>query len=112
MASMPPTPDAPKAAASSTNLAHQFPHYHKDVEHLNSVDVYRVLELFEVTDQAVGHAVKKLLCAGKRGGKGFEQDIREAVASLNRKLQMIAEDANKPIPVTLPRVGDVVPRVR
>ena len=73
-------------------------HYHKDVTHLKSIDVYRTLELFGVTDQALGHAIKKLLCAGKRGagkrgaGKTFEQDVREAVDTLNRRLQMLAED--------------------
>ena len=68
-------------------------HYHKDVSHLKSIDVYRTLELFGVTDQALGHAIKKLLCAGKRGaGKTFEQDVREAVDTLNRRLQMLAED--------------------
>lgn len=69
--------------------------YHKDVRHLRSIDVYRVLDLFGVTDQAVGHAVKKLLCAGQRGAKGREQDLREAHASIGRALQMIAEDCDR-----------------
>jgi hypothetical protein len=68
-------------------------HYHKDVSNLKTIDVYRTLELFGVTDQALGHAIKKLLCAGQRGaGKTFEQDVREAVDTLNRRLQMLAED--------------------
>lgn len=71
-------------------------HYHKDVEHLKTIDVYRTLELFGVTDQALGHAIKKLLCAGQRGaGKTFEQDVREAVDTLNRRLQMLAEDGGQ-----------------
>ncbi len=71
-------------------------HYHKDVSHLKTIDIYRLLELFGVTDQALGHAIKKLLCAGQRGaGKTFEQDVREAVDTLNRRLQMLAEDANR-----------------
>lgn len=71
-------------------------HYHKDVSHLKSIDVYRTLELFGVTDQPLGHAIKKLLCAGQRGaGKTFEQDVREAVDTLNRRLQMLAEDDNR-----------------
>lgn len=71
-------------------------HYHKDVSHLKTIDVYRTLELFGVTDQALGHAIKKLLCAGKRGaGKPFEQDVREAVDTLNRRLQMLAEDDSR-----------------
>lgn len=75
--------------------AEKFSHYKKDVRHLVMIDVYRVLDLFGVTDQAIGHAVKKLLCAGVRGGKDREQDYREAVASINRALQMIAENDNK-----------------
>ncbi len=48
------------------------PHYHKDVSNLKTIDVYRTLELFGVTDQALGHAIKKLLCAGQRGGRYTE----------------------------------------
>lgn len=72
-------------------MEHQ--HYYKDVSHLNTIDVYRVLKLFNVTDPCIQHAVKKLLVAGGRGaGKGVERDLREAVDSINRALQMIAED--------------------
>lgn len=42
-----------------------------------------------------GHAIKKILCAGERGDKSQEQDIKEAIDSFNRRLQMIAEDCNK-----------------
>lgn len=69
--------------------------YKKDVSHLKTIDVYRVLELFNVTDPCLQHAAKKILCAGNRDGKSQEQDIREAIDTLNRKLQMIAEDCNK-----------------
>lgn len=68
-------------------------HYHKDVKHLDSIDVYRVIDLFAVTDGAAQHALKKLLCAGQRGNKTFEQDIREAHDTLARRLQMFEEDA-------------------
>jgi len=69
------------------------PHYFKNVSHLKVIDVYRVLKLFNVTDPCVQHAVKKLLVAGGRGaGKDIERDLREAVDSINRALQMIAED--------------------
>lgn len=78
----------------SDNLAVLYPHYHKDVSHLQTVDVYRVLELFGVTEHTIGHAIKKLLCAGVRGAKDREKDVREAVDTLNRHLQMKAEDCN------------------
>jgi hypothetical protein len=57
------------------------------------VDVYRVLEIFQVTNPAIQHAVKKLLCTGIRGAKGFDQDIREAIETLTRLQEMRAEDA-------------------
>lgn len=67
-------------------------HYFKDVAHLSEIDVYRVLDLFGVTDQAVGHAVKKLLCAGQRGAKDARRDIQEAVDTLARRIEMYEED--------------------
>lgn len=70
-------------------------HYKKDVSHLELLDVYRVLELFEVKSHAVGHAVKKLLCSGNRGAKDEIQDIKEAIDSLNRHLEMLGEDDAK-----------------
>lgn len=68
-------------------------HYHKSVAHLESVDIYRLLELYGVTDPCRQHAIKKLFCAGQRGGKSEAQDIQEAIDTLKRKLQMLAEDA-------------------
>ena len=67
-------------------------HYKKDVSHLNMLDVYRVLQLFNVTDPCEQHAIKKILCAGVRGNKSVEQDIREAIDTLERRLEMINED--------------------
>ena len=42
-------------------------HYRRDVRHLDTIDIYRVLQLFGVTDPCLQHAAKKLLCAGQRG---------------------------------------------
>ena len=68
-------------------------HYFKDVSHLDTIDVYRVLSLFNVTDQALGHAIKKLLVAGGRGaGKDVTRDVQEAVDTLQRFLEMRNED--------------------
>ena len=73
-------------------ISQEYKHYKKDVSNLNSIDVYRVLKLFDVKDPALQHAVKKILCAGDRGTKDKVQDIQEAIASLNRSLEMINED--------------------
>lgn len=71
-------------------------HYFKDVSRLDLIDVYRVLALFQVTDPCIQHAVKKLLVAGGRGaGKDLDKDVREAIDSLNRFLEMKKEDTNE-----------------
>jgi len=76
------------------SVGNKHPHYHKDVRHLETIDVYRVLHLFNVTDPCIQHAVKKLLVAGGRGaGKDINKDIQEAIDSLNRFQEMRQEDA-------------------
>lgn len=71
-----------------------FPHYFKDVSNLATVDVYRVLLLFGVTDPCLQHAIKKLLVAGGRGAKSADKDVGEAIATLQRWVEMREEDAN------------------
>lgn len=70
-------------------------HYFKDVTHLKTIDVYRVLDLFGVLNPCVQHAVKKLLCSGQRGVKDTRQDVQEAITSLVRYLEMQTEDETK-----------------
>jgi hypothetical protein len=65
------------------------------VTHLDGIDVYRVLELFEVTDPCLQHAIKKLLCAGARGNKDEEQDVQEAIDTLERYQDMRVEEEMK-----------------
>ena len=48
------------------------------------IDVYDVLDAFDVTNPAAAHAVKKLLCPGTRGAKDWETDHQEAIDSLER----------------------------
>ena len=68
-------------------------HYFKDVSKLETIDVYRVLDLFDVTNQALGHAIKKLLVAGGRGaGKSIEKDIQEAIDTLLRYQEIQKEN--------------------
>lgn len=54
-----------------------------------TVDVYEVIEAFQVFQPAVAHAVKKLLCAGQRGVKTAVEDVREARAALDRAVEMM-----------------------
>jgi hypothetical protein len=51
-----------------------------------TVDVYRVLDAFQVTDPALQHLVKKALCAGLRGHKDRAQDLRDIVISAEKAL--------------------------
>lgn len=51
------------------------------------MDVYSVLDAFDVTDPGIQHAVKKLLCAGIRGKASRAQDIKEAIDALSRALE-------------------------
>lgn len=69
-------------------------HYHKDVSHLKTIDVYRVIELWEVTSPSIQHALKKLLIPGGRGaGKDMAKDIQEAIDSLVRWQEMQVENS-------------------
>ena len=54
-----------------------------------SVDVYDVLRAFAVTDPAIQHAIKKLLCTGVRGHKDSQQDLEEAIQSIERALDAV-----------------------
>lgn len=69
-------------------------HYFKKCPY-DEVDIYRILELFNITDQKLGHAIKKLLVAGGRGaGKDIGTDIKEAIDTLQRWQEMRHEDEN------------------
>jgi hypothetical protein len=56
------------------------------------IDVYDILYYFKVVNPAVQHAIKKLLCAGGRGHKTEEQDLREAFDSIKRALELFERD--------------------
>jgi hypothetical protein len=71
----------------------EYNHYYKKVpEGVEYIDVYRVLEMFDVSNPSIQHAIKKLLVAGGRGHKDIHKDIKEAIDSLNRWLEMREED--------------------
>lgn len=65
-------------------LVEKYPHYYKDIRHLNTIDIYRFFELFGVTDPCIQHSMKKLAVGGKRGAKDYEKDIKEAMDTLKR----------------------------
>jgi hypothetical protein len=79
-----PLPVSEEVAKSNNNYLRDYPY--------DTIDIYRVLEVYEVTDPAIQHAIKKLLCAGKRGYKEKEKDVEEAIQSLERWQQMRDEE--------------------
>lgn len=58
-----------------------------------SVDVYAVLDAFMVTNPAIAHAVKKLLCAGIRGKADITTDLRESIDCIRRAIEMVTPPA-------------------
>jgi hypothetical protein len=86
------TPAAAQEPAGAPISLRKHPHYFKDVSKLQTVDVYRVLELFGVTSPCLQHSIKKLLCAGLRGAKDQAKDVAEAIDTLQRWQEMRAED--------------------
>jgi hypothetical protein len=52
------------------------------------IDVYAVLDAFDVRCPARQHAIKKLLCAGIRGKNNELDDLREAEDAIKRAIQM------------------------
>jgi len=55
------------------------------------IDVYSVLITFEVTCPARQHAIKKLLCAGKRDKCDELQDLQEAKQAIERAIDLIID---------------------
>lgn len=54
-----------------------------------TVDVYRVLNAFPTGSPEIDHALKKLLAAGKRGAKDELQDLKEAVMSIEARINYL-----------------------
>jgi hypothetical protein len=58
--------------------------YHREILPGIWVDVYDVLDAFDVTDPGYQHAVKKLLAVGKRGHKDENEDRKDILDSITR----------------------------
>lgn len=55
------------------------------------IDVYDVLQAFDVTNPALQHLIKKALCAGLRGHKDRKQDLNEILESAKRAIELEKE---------------------
>jgi len=56
------------------------------------LDPARICKIYGVNSLLVGQAIKKLLVAGGRGNKSYEQDLKDVICAVNRELEMIKED--------------------
>ncbi len=52
------------------------------------IDVYDVLQAFNVINPALQHLIKKALCTGLRGHKNREQDLKEVLESATRAIEL------------------------
>lgn len=71
-------------------------HYFRSVKGLEYIDVYRIIELFEVTCPAAQHILKKALAAGKRGAKDQSRDMQDIIDTATRWQEMRREDGVTP----------------
>ncbi len=56
------------------------------------IDVYRLVELYDIPRGPVEHAFKKMVALGKRGGsKDYRKDLEECIASLQEAIKMMDE---------------------
>lgn len=58
------------------------------IDHVIYVDVYDVLKAFNVANPAMAHAIKKMLAPGQRGAKDTIQDMKEAIQSIERAIEL------------------------
>ena len=75
---------------ASTQEKHS--HYHKTITGFDgtktTVDVYRVLDAFEVNNPQLQHLIKKALCAGNRGHKDYLKDLQDIIDSAKNAIDM------------------------
>ena len=57
-----------------------------------SIDVYCVIKAFKVTCPARQHAIKKLLCAGRRSKGDTLSDLIGVLAAVNRAIELEKEN--------------------
>lgn len=68
-------------------------HYFKNVSHLEELDVYRLIELYAITDPCIQHMLKKCLVVGGRGSKDALRDVQDIIDTAERWKQMQQENA-------------------
>src|SRR5574344_1899256 len=80
--------DARNAIVASTPTTKPTPNKYQRTVPSTTLDVYDMLHAYSVTNPATQHAIKKLLQPGNRGHKDTLTDLREALASIQRAIQI------------------------
>lgn len=82
--------DDPGRRGTDTPMSGRYPKYYKPVPRgVSEIDVYFVCHVFNVTDAALSHALKKIMLPGERtGGKTRRDDIKEARDTLTRWIEL------------------------
>jgi hypothetical protein len=60
----------------------------KNTDYEIIVDVYDVLEAFDVRNSALQHLIKKALCVGIRGHKDKSEDLQDIIDSAIRAKEL------------------------
>ena len=72
----------------STNKYHRTIHDINGIKMDGLIDVYSVIQAFNISNPAQQHLVKKALCAGLRGKGDFEQDMTECHQAIDRAISL------------------------
>lgn len=64
------------------------PKYNREIKPNVFVDVYDVLQAFNVTNPALQHLVKKALAVGQRGHKDSAEDYQDIIDSAKRAKEL------------------------
>ena len=82
-----PSPAVETTEPSKSDEPHPAPsRYHRTINGA-TLDLYDVAEAYGIDSHRIFHAVKKLVMAGRRGHKDREQDLREAIVSIESELR-------------------------
>lgn len=66
-------------------------HYRYEYKNIK-IDPARICKIYGIDSILIGQSIKKLLVAGGRGKKTYEEDLQDVICALKRELEMIEED--------------------
>lgn len=69
-------------------MSEQHSKYHREIKPCVWVDVYDILQAWEVSNPALQHLIKKALAPGARGHKDLETDMNDIIASAQRAKEL------------------------